>query len=118
MSTPFGLGRPGCGAYVLVGPGGSPRPCGTPPTHCGLCLRQDVRPVQVWLAFTCPSHINLVDAAGELLARDRAVLEAWREQIQLALAGRGYEKPQPLATGPAARALHRRAVEHAAAQNG
>lgn len=109
MPAPFELGQPRCGAYTFTGAGGSPQPCRGRPTLCGLVLTRRP-PIAVWRAFVCEGHRELVDAPRELLDRDRAVMEAWREQTALALEGKRYQRPAPMATGAAARELHRRAV--------
>ena len=48
-------------------------------------------------------------AARQLLPRDRAVLADWAERARRALDCGGWEPPQPLAVGAAARELVRRA---------
>jgi hypothetical protein len=61
------------------------------------------------LAFACDQHRDELIAPRELLDRDRVVLDDWAERERRALAGKGWDPPQPLAVGAAARELVRRA---------
>jgi predicted phage gp36 major capsid-like protein len=61
------------------------------------------------MAFAWDRHRDELFAPRELLDRDRAVLDDWREREQRALDGKGWDTPRPLAVGSAARELVRRA---------
>jgi hypothetical protein len=71
-------------------------------------LRVGGQPVEAWLSFACQQHRDQLIAPRELLDRDRAVLEDWRDRERRALAGQGWDRPEPLAVGAAARELVRR----------
>jgi hypothetical protein len=104
---PWRIGTARCGGYATVGHTGAPHQCGALVTHAGLVLQQE--PVAAWLAFSCQQHRDQLIGARLLLERDRAVLADSAERERRALAGQGWDSPQPLATGSAARELVRRA---------
>jgi hypothetical protein len=116
VPVPWTLGEPGCGAACQSGPGGSFRPCEGRPSHAGVNLHRSPirRQLECWLVFACAQHVGEIDAARPLLERDEAVRQAWLEQRRRALAGRRWEPPKPLATGPDAKQLHERALAWAA----
>jgi hypothetical protein len=116
VAVPWMLGVPGCGAMRQSGPGGSFRSCAGRPTHCGVRLHRppERRQLECWLVFACRDHIGEIDAARPLLPRDEALLQRWSEQRDRALAGRRWERPQPLATGADAKTLYERALAWAA----
>lgn len=104
--VPWRIGTAGCGAYLTKGQTGAPRQCGAPVTHAGLILRRE--PLAAWLAFSCRGHHGKLIAARQVLPRDRAVLADWTARERRALDGNGWDPPQPLAVGAAARELVRR----------
>jgi hypothetical protein len=106
---PWRVGVPSCGAYSTEGFAGAPRRCSAPVTHVG--LRLGGQPLEAWLAFACQQHRDQLTTPRELLDRDRDVLDDWAEREQRALAGQGWDRPQPLAVGAAARELIRRAEQ-------
>jgi hypothetical protein len=116
VPVPWTLGEPGCGAACQSGPGGSFRSCEGRPSHAGVKLHRSPirRQLECWLVFACAQHVGEIDAARPLLERDEAVRQAWLEQRRRALAGRRWEPPKPLATGPDAKQLHERALAWAA----
>jgi hypothetical protein len=87
-------------------PDRTPPTCGGKVEYAGLVLQHE--PLQAWPSFSCAQHRDELVGARELLNRDRAVLAAWREREGGALAGEGWDPPQPLAVGAAARELARR----------
>jgi hypothetical protein len=104
---PWRVGTSGCGAYATAGFAGAPRQCSAAVTYAG--LRVGGQPFEAWLAFACDLHRGELIAPRELLDRDRAVLDDWAERERRALAGEGWDRPQPLAVGAKARELVRRA---------
>ena len=104
---PWRVGTSGCGAYATAGFAGAPRQCSGAVRYAG--LRVGGQPVEAWLAFACEQHRDELIAPRELLDRDCVVLDDWREREQRALNGKGWDPPQPLAVGAAARELVRRA---------
>ena len=105
--VPWRVATATCGAYVSGGAGGAPSQCSARVTHAG--LRLGGQPVAAWLAFACTVHAPQLVAPRELLDRDRAVLADWAGRERRALAGEGWDPPQPLAVGAAATELVRRA---------
>jgi hypothetical protein len=105
--TPWRVATARCGAYDTEEVAGAPRQCGMPVTHAGLRLGGE--PVEAWLSFACDVHRDKLIAARLLLDRDRDVLDDWRERERRALDGKGWDPPQPLAVGSAARELVRQA---------
>ncbi len=97
---PFQASRAGCGATVSTDDG-HPRDCWDTPAWAGLRYYPYPRGA-AYLAFVCDAHNDQVEAARQLLDRDR--LEMARRQ-----AGGVVE---PLATGAAARRLVERAVRY------
>jgi hypothetical protein len=106
---PWRVGTSGCGAYATAGFAGTPRQCTGAVRYAG--LRVGGQPLEAWLAFACDQHREELDAPRQLLDCDRAVLADWQERERRALAGKGWDPPQPLAVGSAARELVRRAGE-------
>ena len=97
---PWRVGTSGCGAYATAGFAGAPRQCSGAVRYAG--LRVGGQPFEAWLAFACDQHRDQLIAPRELLDPDRVVLDDWREREQRALAGKGWDPPQPLAVGAAA----------------
>jgi hypothetical protein len=118
IPVPWTLGVPGCGANLQTGPGGSFQGCPGRTTHVGVRLHRSPtrRRLELWLSFACAEHVDQLDAARELLDRDRAVQREWGEQRRRAQPGRPTIAPTPLATGADAKALHERALVWAAAR--
>jgi hypothetical protein len=103
------VGTSGCGAYATVGFAGAPRQCSGAVRYAG--LRVGGQPVEAWLAFACTLRAPELIAPRELLDRDHFVLADWAERERPALAGEGWDSPQPLAVGAAARELVKRALD-------
>ncbi len=99
---PFQASHAGCGAIVPSGDG-HPLYCRHIPTWAGLRWYPYPAPGSVWLAFTCDTHVDQVEAARPLLDRDRAELQRRRDHPR---------QVQPLATGAAGRRLVERAVRY------
>jgi hypothetical protein len=105
--NPWRVGTAHCGAYDTEVLGGTPAQCGAPVTYAGMRLAGE--PVEAWTAFSCDRHRDKLIAARPLLDRDREILDDWRERERRALGGKGWDPPEPLAVGSAARELVRRA---------
>lgn len=115
---PWCLGRASCGAMTFTGIHGQPRDCVGRVTHAGLVLVRDGRPPRwrCWLSFSCVAHASCLTAPRSLLPKDEVVRRHWAAQRDLALAGKPFERSEPLSMGAEAKRLHARALAWAAKQ--
>jgi hypothetical protein len=96
--TPTNFGNAGCPGMVRYGHG-QWTSCGAEPEVAGFPDRSEYVPVArrgTYLLFTCRAHIRLVTDPRPMTEADRTELEHRREQDRLGLAGRPYERVQPI----------------------
>ena len=96
--TPVCFSNPGCPAMVRYGHG-QWTSCRAEPELAGFLTVSEHVPVDrrgTYLLFTCRAHIGLVTDPRPMTDEDRAELEHRREQERLGLAGRPYDRVQPI----------------------
>ena len=96
--TPICYGNAGCPAMVRYGHG-QWNSCGGEPVLAGHLTITEHVPVArrgTYRLFVCLAHARLVDGATRMTDQDRAELTHRREQERLGLAGRPYERVQPI----------------------